>query len=52
MPHEHKSHFMQEAIALSRKGITDDDGGPFGCIIVRKNEIVGRGWNMVIATND
>jgi tRNA(Arg) A34 adenosine deaminase TadA len=43
---------MQEAIALSRKGITDDDGGPFGCIIVRKNEIVGRGWNMVIATND
>ena len=52
MPHDHKLHFMQEAIALSRKGITADDGGPFGCIIVRNDEIVGRGWNMVIATND
>jgi guanine deaminase len=43
---------MQEAIALSRKGITGTDGGPFGCIIVRNDEVVGRGWNQVLSTND
>lgn len=43
---------MSEAIALSRKGITDYDGGPFGCVIVKGEEIVGVGWNKVISTND
>lgn len=27
-------------------------GGPFGCVIVRGNEIVGRGNNCVTSTND
>ena len=44
--------FMQEAIELSRKGMLDNEGGPFGCVIVRGNEIVGRGWNKVTSTND
>lgn len=43
---------MLEAISLSRKGITGTDGGPFGCIIVKGEEIVGVGWNKVILTND
>jgi guanine deaminase len=44
--------FMLEAIALSRKGVSANDGGPFGCVVVKGEEIVGRGWNMVISTND
>jgi guanine deaminase len=44
--------FMQEAIALSQKGMDNNEGGPFGCIIVKGDEIVGRGNNKVSSTND
>lgn len=44
--------FMQEAIALSRTGINNNEGGPFGCVIVKGEEIVGRGNNKVTSTND
>ena len=44
--------FMQEAIALSKKGIDNGDGGPFGCVIVKGETIVGRGNNKVTSTND
>ncbi len=44
--------FMQEAIALSENGIRNNDGGPFGCVIVKGDEIVGRGNNKVTSTND
>jgi tRNA(Arg) A34 adenosine deaminase TadA len=44
--------FMQEAIALSKQSLTNDTGGPFGCVIVKDNVIVGRGNNQVTATND
>ena len=44
--------FMQEAIALSQKGIQQNEGGPFGCIIVKDDVIIGRGNNMVTSTND
>lgn len=44
--------YMREAIALARQGIEAHDGGPFGAIIVMDDEIIGRGWNRVIASND
>jgi guanine deaminase len=44
--------FMQEAIELSRNGMANNEGGPFGCIIVKGDEIVGRGNNKVSSTND
>lgn len=44
--------FMQEAVALSKKGIENEEGGPFGCVIVKDDVIVGRGNNKVISTND
>ncbi len=43
---------MKQAINLSRRGVTTNEGGPFGCVIVKGEEIVGRGWNMVTSTND
>ncbi len=45
-------HFMQMAIALSRKGMEGGYGGPFGCVIVKGDEVVGRGWNNVAAHKD
>lgn len=44
--------FMMEAIKLSIKGMRENDGGPFGCVIVRGEEIIGRGNNKVTSTND
>ncbi len=45
-------HFMQQAIELSRRGIITNEGGPFGCVIVKGEKVVGRGSNMVTSTND
>jgi len=47
-----EKNFLERAIELSRMGMTNEHGGPFGSVIVRNNEIVGEGCNMVIATND
>ena len=41
-----------KAIALSKKSIENNQGGPFGCIVVKNDEIVGRGNNQVILQND
>ncbi len=43
---------MREAIQLAREGMTTGQGGPFGSVIVRDGEIIGRGCNMVTSTND
>jgi guanine deaminase len=44
--------FMMEAISLSKKSIENNEGGPFGCIVVKNDEIIGRGNNKVILEND
>ena len=44
--------FMEAAIALAEKGIEHDEGGPFGCVIVKDDKIIGRGNNKVTSTND
>ena len=44
--------FMTEAIKEALEGIGRKDGGPFGCVIVKDGEIVGRGHNMVLANID
>ena len=43
---------MQEAIGLAEKGMWSGRGGPFGCVIVRRNEIIARGNNRVTSTHD
>src|SRR6187402_2079783 len=47
-----EERFMQEAILLSQHGMIKNEGGPFGCIIVKNDKIVGRGNNKVSSTND
>jgi tRNA(Arg) A34 adenosine deaminase TadA len=47
-----EKRFMQHAIALSRKGMEAGDGGPFGAIVVKGDEIVGEGWNQVLHATD
>ncbi len=49
---EREHHFMQAAIGLARKGMQNGHGGPFGCVIVHGNEIVGEGFNCVTSAND
>lgn len=43
---------MQEAIALSQQAIDTNDGGPFGCIIVKDGKIIAKGNNKVTSLND
>ncbi len=43
---------MQEAIAEAKLGITHNDGGPFGAVVVKNGEIIGRGHNCVPSSND
>lgn len=43
---------MQMAVDLSRKGMENGDGGPFGSIVVKGEEVIGRGWNQVLLLND
>jgi tRNA(Arg) A34 adenosine deaminase TadA len=44
--------FLREAIRLSLEKMQAGEGGPFGAVIVREGQIVGRGWNRVTSTND
>lgn len=47
-----RERFMREAIALSAEGMRSGQGGPFGCVIVKDGQVVGRGTNRVTSTND
>ena len=44
--------FMQAALEEAYAGIEAGDGGPFGTVIVRDGEIVGRGHNRVVVNQD
>jgi guanine deaminase len=47
-----KEKFMTEAVNAALKGMNNNEGGPFGCIVVKNGQIVGRGNNKVTSTND
>ncbi|MBJ2173177.1 nucleoside deaminase [Aureibaculum sp. A20] len=44
--------YMTEAIQLAIKGMNANEGGPFGCVIVKDDKIIGRGNNKVTSNND
>lgn len=46
------NEFMQEAINLSKKNITEQSGWPFGAVIVKNWKIVWKWYNHVVKNND
>lgn len=49
---ENKDKFMHEAVNAALKGMNNNEGGPFGCVVVKDGKIVGRGNNKVTSNND
>jgi guanine deaminase len=46
------SYFIQRAIELAHNGSVQNEGGPFGAVIVKEGQIIGKGNNKVVSTND
>ncbi|MDP3442083.1 MAG: nucleoside deaminase, partial [Ignavibacteria bacterium] len=49
---EKQNGFMLEAIHLAHLNIETLKGGPFGAVVVKNGEIIGRGSNCVTSDND
>ena len=49
MTHE---EYMKEAFKEAYQGMRNNEGGPFGAVVVLDGKIVGRGNNIVTSTND
>jgi hypothetical protein len=47
---EYKKQFLHEATKLAIESVEKGWGGPFGAVIVRNGEIIGRGQNRVLLT--
>lgn len=43
---------MKEAIKEAEKGMRQNDGGPFGAVIMRNGKVIAKGHNNVIKSND
>ncbi len=44
--------WMREAIALALEAVQTGSGGPFGALVVRGSEVLGRGRNRVLERHD
>lgn len=44
--------YMQMAIDIAMEGMSNGLGGPFGCVIVKDGEVIGKGCNEVTSSND
>ena len=45
-------NYMKEALKEAYTGIENGHGGPFGSVVVKEGEIVGRGHNRVLYKKD
>jgi guanine deaminase len=52
MTKENDLKFIKEAVDVALKGVSGNKGGPFGCVIVKDEKIVGEGCNEVLSSND
>ncbi|HPE63826.1 MAG TPA: nucleoside deaminase, partial [Methanothrix sp.] len=46
------NEFLALALEEAREGIENDDGGPFGAVIVLDGKVVSRAHNEVLKRND
>lgn len=44
--------FIERAIELSKQGMDNNAGGPFGAVVAKDGEIIAEGYNQVTSTND
>src|SRR5690554_5300573 len=44
--------FINRAIELSKKGMENNAGGPFGALVVKDGRIIAEGYNQVTSSND
>jgi tRNA(Arg) A34 adenosine deaminase TadA len=44
--------FMAKAISLAANNVNSSNGGPFGAVVVKDGEVVGKGGNKVTMQND
>lgn len=49
---EEKKLHMRKAIELAFANVKNNKGGPFGAVIVKDGEIIGKGGNLVTESND
>lgn len=49
MTHE---DYLNKAISIAQKSMDANQGGPFGCVIVKDGKIIAEGFNRVTSTND
>ena len=52
MERQPNPEFLRRAIALATENVVSGRGGPFAALIVRDDQVVAEGVNMVTATND
>lgn len=52
MTTENDLQFIKEAITVALKGVTENKGGPFGCVIVKSGKVIASGCNEVVSSND
>jgi len=44
--------FLKEAIQLAKNHMNANKGGPFGAVVVKNGQIIGKGGNEVVAAKD
>ena len=44
--------FLRQALALAQQSLGSGAGGPFGALVVRDGQVLGRGTNRVTTAND
>jgi len=44
--------FLRRALDLARRLSAAGSAGPFGAVVVRDGEVVGKGWNQVVDAHD